>query len=293
MLKNLEEALLGALPIIGVGMKGVVLFGSSVRGDLSEDSDIDLLVVMEPLGRNRRHRRETYVRIKQALNLSRPLDLLLYEKGECRYNFQNHNPLFLDIATEGIVLYDPEGFLKNEIEITRKYITRKGLVKQEDGWDFPVDYRKVSNLSKISNRDFVIAWLTDSQRDLESARKLHDASLCEKSIYHCQQAVEKASKAVLLCWGTYRKTHFTAGILRAEVVRQKMPESLRNDLNRISEYAELLEPEVSLARYPGMHEGGLWVPSEEYGEEDSSDAIGKAEEVLKIADKFVKWWFKS
>jgi hypothetical protein len=39
-----------------------------------------------------------------------PLDLLLLTKGEVISNFENHNPLFLDIAAEGVVIFDEDSF---------------------------------------------------------------------------------------------------------------------------------------------------------------------------------------
>ncbi len=39
------------------------------------------------------------------------VDILLLTPDEAHHNFLNHNPLFLDIAEEGIILFDPAGDL--------------------------------------------------------------------------------------------------------------------------------------------------------------------------------------
>ncbi len=51
----------------------IILFGSAATGDMTSDSDIDLLIVEpEPV-----NRREEYVRIRRALRgLGHPLDIL-------------------------------------------------------------------------------------------------------------------------------------------------------------------------------------------------------------------------
>jgi len=51
----------------------IILFGSAATGEMTRDSDIDLLIV-EPQPKNRR---EEYVRIRQALgDLDYPFDIL-------------------------------------------------------------------------------------------------------------------------------------------------------------------------------------------------------------------------
>jgi len=48
---------------------------------------------------------------------------------------------------------------------------------------------------------------------------------------------------------------------------------------------------VNLTRYPGMSEGELWIPSEEYHAEDFEDAMNKARRVMHVAERFAQWWF--
>jgi len=65
----------------------------------------------------------------------------------------------------------------------------------------------------------------------------------------------------------------------------------RKELSDAAADLDVLEPEVNLTRYPGMSEGELWIPSEEYHAEDSEDAMNKARRVMHVAERFAQWWF--
>ena len=43
--------------------------------------------------------------------------------------------LFLDIAVDGIVLFDPRGYLSRKLEAIRRLIERKGLIREKRGRD--------------------------------------------------------------------------------------------------------------------------------------------------------------
>ena len=116
---------------------GMVAFGSRVKEDYTEDSDTDLLVVASGIAAKRQRRGREIAFLKNVLPPV-PLDILLLTKKETISNFKNHNPLFLDIATEGIVILDSDGFLANIIAETRSYIKYCKIQKIKDGWIFPV-----------------------------------------------------------------------------------------------------------------------------------------------------------
>ena len=101
--------------LVESGVKRAALFGSFARGDASEDSDIDLLVVKRsPKTRIERERE------LQSILFSREvaLDLLVYTPEELEKNINSDRNLFLeDIVRNGRVLYSKIGF---EIRLTHK-----------------------------------------------------------------------------------------------------------------------------------------------------------------------------
>ena len=189
----------------GIEMISLAIFGSTARHENHADSDVDLLVVAEGIAEKRIQRISDIIKIKRVLNLGFPLDILLVSKDECQLNFRNHNPLYLDIAFDAEIIYDT-GFLENLIKEIREYIDSNYIRRGVDSWSFPVEERTATNLSTISNKEWASVWLEDGRRDLLAASHLFDAELFEKSVYHCQQAVEKVIKAILAAWGEFRKT---------------------------------------------------------------------------------------
>jgi hypothetical protein len=152
-----------------------------------------------------------------------PLDILLLTPQEVESNFRNHNPLFLDIAEEGLVLVDDHGWLENLLAETRDYVRQRGIKKTENGWVFPVERGVLTSLSQVSNRDFSLAMLRAGERDCLISLCLIDAGYYDKAVYHCQQAVEKCVKAMLIAMGIFHKTHFVGEILRAAISEPIVP----------------------------------------------------------------------
>jgi len=120
-------------------VSGVAAFGSRVKGTATPDADFDVLIVASGINPKRHRRTNEIVQIKHCLS-PLLLDILLLTPEEVISNFKNHNPLFLDIAEEGVVLLDKNGFLKGLINEVREYITIKGIKRLGDGWKFPVKH---------------------------------------------------------------------------------------------------------------------------------------------------------
>lgn len=149
-IKNNVASKLHSLPF---RIKAAVLYGSYARGNFTPDSDLDILFVSDEINPKKHRRGKEIGRIKECLSLRYPLDILLLTSTECLSNFRNHNPLFLDIAWEGMILLDKNNFLENLIDETRSYISDKNIKKLADGWIFPVRERTPAFLSNVSNND--------------------------------------------------------------------------------------------------------------------------------------------
>jgi len=125
---------------------GAVVFGSRVKGKCSIHSDLDILIIADGVNPKRHRRGEAIAHIRQRLP-GLPVDILLLTTQEVESNFRNHNPLFLDIAEEGIILVDKDKRVENMTEKTRQYIKKRGIKKLDDGWVFPVVQGAVTYLS--------------------------------------------------------------------------------------------------------------------------------------------------
>ncbi|HON71855.1 MAG TPA: HEPN domain-containing protein [bacterium] len=99
-------------------------------------------------------------------------------------------------------------------------------------------------------------------------------------------------KAILIAAGIFQRTHFVGSILREVVEKLGISDELKNKLLEAANISESIEAETTLTRYPAIIQDTLWLPSEEYVEEDAEIAKEKAETVLAISREFLKYWFK-
>ena len=296
MEKNLIEAIKknisNNLATSPIPIMGVVIYGSWARGMQTEHSDVDILVVSNAVNPHKHKRGKEIASLKDWLSTGLPLDVMLLTMDECISNFMNHNPLFLDIASEGIILIDSEDFLKNLIADTKNYIIQRGIIKLDDGWRFPSLYREPTYLSDVSNKDFAIAMITDGERDFRIGINIMEDGYFDKSVYHFQQSVEKAVKAVLICFGEFKKSHFVGAVLIEKLKEIELADNWEERLSYIAGISGEIEPEVTWSRYPGIEAGSLWLPYEEYKKEDAVGLKEKSEKVVMITKDFIKWWFK-
>jgi HEPN domain-containing protein len=97
------------------------------------------------------------------------------------------------------------------------------------------------------NQDEIKAWLQKARSDLFSAEILldHDPPVPETAAFHCQQAVEKTLKA-LLVWLQipFEKVHSLTYLLDLGEVECPGLTSLREDVEELTSYAVEI-------RYPG------------------------------------------
>ena len=87
----------------------VILFGSHAYGTPTEDSDVDLLVVMEvPESETRRQA----VKIRQRIPHRFPMDLLVRSPEELAYRISYNDWFLREITEKGEVLYEARGPFK-------------------------------------------------------------------------------------------------------------------------------------------------------------------------------------
>lgn len=116
---------------LGDDLVAVVLFGSRARGEAREDSDWDVLVIANSLpGRTL----ERTIRLKRMLPAAYRGEISLLAKAP--EEFMSSLPdLYLDIASDGVVLYDTDDFMAGRLRSLRGLISRKGLRREREGRD--------------------------------------------------------------------------------------------------------------------------------------------------------------
>lgn len=80
----------------------IIVFGSCARGEITEDSDLDVLVI-EP---NVTSRHEEMVRLREVLRpLDIPADVLVASKDTFEYWSDTPNTIYYEVAREGRVFH--------------------------------------------------------------------------------------------------------------------------------------------------------------------------------------------
>jgi predicted nucleotidyltransferase len=125
-----------------------VLFGSRARGEADEMSDWDLLVIAQqlPLKLFQRH---LYLK-KMLPDAWRGQVAIVAKTPE---EFESYlSSLFLDIALDGIVLYDLQGYMAKRLARLRRLIQSEGLRREQVKDDL------IWRWQKFPGFDWVLEW---------------------------------------------------------------------------------------------------------------------------------------
>lgn len=111
---------------LGNRLVAVILFGSRARGEASDSSDWDMLVIAEGLPKKVFERRALLLpslppRYRGAISML----------AKTPDEFEAHLPsLYLDIALDGQILYDRQNYAAEKLAALRRLIQRAGLYRE-------------------------------------------------------------------------------------------------------------------------------------------------------------------
>jgi len=108
---------------LGNNLVAAILFGSRARGDAHPESDWDILIIAHHLPKKHWNR---YQQIKNLIppDLRGNISILAKTPGE----FEKALPsLYLDIALDGIILYDTDQYSRQKFNQLKAIIHKKGL----------------------------------------------------------------------------------------------------------------------------------------------------------------------
>lgn len=102
-----EQAVKAFVSAIRKKLKGQLLetkiFGSKVRGDYSQDSDIDILIVLKE--RSKYLIDTLYEKLLDIeLEYDSKISLTIFSQAEYQHNINAHTPFMESLANEGVVL---------------------------------------------------------------------------------------------------------------------------------------------------------------------------------------------
>jgi predicted nucleotidyltransferase len=115
----------------GEKLVAVVLFGSYARREATETSDADLYVIAEKLPKRRLDRIE-YVHRPVSGKFDRPVSIIAESQQEFVSGFPS---LYLDLALDGVVLYDTGNFMTEKLARIQEVTRQAGLTRVRDNGD--------------------------------------------------------------------------------------------------------------------------------------------------------------
>jgi predicted nucleotidyltransferase len=94
-------------PLFGDKLKKVILYGSYARGDYDEESDVDVMFLVDDEDENLRTYRKPIRKVESEIDFK--YDVLLcgiVQNQDKFYQYINDIPFYSNVYKEGIVLYD-------------------------------------------------------------------------------------------------------------------------------------------------------------------------------------------
>jgi uncharacterized protein len=96
--------------LIGLNIYKIILFGSYARGTATEDSDIDLVVILDTdkfakTVDERLDRRRPISTALLEINYQFPMDIIVYSKGEFEFLDKKESDFIREIKNTGIEIY--------------------------------------------------------------------------------------------------------------------------------------------------------------------------------------------
>ncbi|MGB9722166.1 MAG: nucleotidyltransferase domain-containing protein [bacterium] len=114
----------------GDDLLGVILFGSRGRHEAKLSSDYDLFLIIKSLPKRPIERQEF---IMEKVKKKGKVNFIAKTKEEFESSFPS---LYLDLALDGVILFDKDGYTHAKIVQIRKLIDEAGLVREKKTYGF-------------------------------------------------------------------------------------------------------------------------------------------------------------
>jgi predicted nucleotidyltransferase len=133
---------------LGQNLIALVLYGSRARGDQRRTSDWDIFVLVRSLPVSPMKR---YAQLR-SLRHEEPEGGVSF-LAKTRKQFEDGFPSFyLDLALDGVILYDTDGYMQSKLWRIREIIKETGLKRERIPGGFFWDWKK------YPGRDWEISW---------------------------------------------------------------------------------------------------------------------------------------
>ena len=129
-------------------------------------------------------------------------------------------------------------------------------------------------------------WIRQAEDDLDGTSCLFESAHYSLACFHCQQAVEKALKALMFARGLLKMSDLDKHEVMTLAYRAS---GLDPRLQVIPQMVMRIQGYYTNTRYPHYQKGFSQssIPAEMFSEDDADDAISKTREILQILRQFL------
>ena len=103
----LQQYVQEIIKIYGSHLKRIILYGSYARGDFREDSDVDIMILLDLTDMESKAYFDQLIKVTFDFNMEYGLDIKPIAKSlEHFRKWVNTYPFYTNISKEGVMLYD-------------------------------------------------------------------------------------------------------------------------------------------------------------------------------------------
>ncbi len=133
--------------------------------------------------------------------------------------------------------------------------------------------------------EFARRYLEEALKDIKRASKGYEEKDFPECVFHAQQAVEKAVKAMIEARREYVYNH---GPRLASLFIRIFEDEWRPEFEEVVDILGWFTEYYTRSRYPFLLRGAIVSPSEYIGEDTAVKAMGKARRVVEIARTYLR-----
>lgn len=107
MLFLMEQYICEIKKIYGTHLNKVILYGSYARGDFNQDSDVDIMILLDLSDLELKRYSKALSYMTYDFNMDYDLDIKPIAKSEAHFSkWVKNYPFYFNVKNEGVVLYD-------------------------------------------------------------------------------------------------------------------------------------------------------------------------------------------
>ena len=260
---------------------GIILFGSRARGDFREESDYDILVVLDKCKDGDKENAYICLRpFRSLVDKDTTVLVISYKKLIENIGFST----ILNAMYEGKILYDYNGKIKRIKKKLIRKLREVGIVRIKEKWGYtwitpkntPIPFTLSIDEDPIREFEFRLRLAKDH---LETAERSFNIGLYPVAVHYAQLSIENSTKAIIALFKPPTWSHRPGGELLKLIEERKELKKYKNFLEELSRVVDEVSKHHGLTTYGDIE--SLKTPKEIYTREEAKKLVLKAKEILQ------------